>query len=296
MRDRFADYHPLVNLLFFALTVTFSMVSMNPVCLLISLFASGAYSCLPDRGEHFRRMALWLVPMFLMALLINPAFNHRGVTALAYLPTGNILSLESILYGAAAGIMVVAVVLWFYSFTRVVTTDKLVYLFGRVTPSLGLLLTLTLRFVPRFTNHYRLLREAQTGLGAAEEKRGFKASVREMAALLSVLISWAVENASDAADSMRSRGFGTGKRTAFSDCRFTRKDALALAWMLCWSAVTAAGMLGGKMYFRYYPGIRYAAPDAAGVLSFLAYLLFELTPLLIDLQDTIHWKSIMSKT
>ena len=198
MRDRFADYHPLVNLLFFALTVTFSMVSMNPVCLLISLFASGAYSCLPDRGEHFRRMALWLVPMFLMALLINPAFNHRGVTALAYLPTGNILTLESILYGAAAGIMVVAVVLWFYSFTRVVTTDKLVYLFGHVTPSLSLLLTLTLRFVPRFTNHYRLLREAQTGLGAAEEKRGFKASVREMAALLSALINWAVENASDA--------------------------------------------------------------------------------------------------
>ena len=41
--------------------------------------------------------------MMAMAALINPAFNHEGATLLTYLPSGNPLTLESILYGLAAG-------------------------------------------------------------------------------------------------------------------------------------------------------------------------------------------------
>ena len=37
MGDAFSRYHPLVNFLFFALVLAYSMVLMHPVCLAVSL-------------------------------------------------------------------------------------------------------------------------------------------------------------------------------------------------------------------------------------------------------------------
>ena len=31
----------------------------------------------------------WPLPVLLLAALVNPAFNHAGVTILIYLPSGN---------------------------------------------------------------------------------------------------------------------------------------------------------------------------------------------------------------
>ena len=106
-----------------------------------------------------------LLPMALMAALINPAFNHEGATLLAYLPSGNPLTLESIAYGFAAAAMLAAVVLWFSCYTAVMTSDKFVYLFGRVIPALSLVLSMTLRFVPKFKAQIQVVSEAQRCVG-----------------------------------------------------------------------------------------------------------------------------------
>ena len=138
MGDAFSRYHPLVNFLFFALVLAYSMVLMHPVCLAVSLTGALVYA-----GELGGRRALaghlrFALPVLLLAAIVNPAFNHAGVTILTYLPSGNPLTLESILYGLAAGAMLCAVVLWFVCFNAVITSDKFVYLFGRVIPALSL--------------------------------------------------------------------------------------------------------------------------------------------------------------
>ena len=150
MGDAFSRYHPLVNFLFFALVLAYSMVLMHPVCLAVSLTGALVYA-----GELGGRRALaghlkFALPVLLLAAIVNPAFNHAGITILTYLPSGNPLTLESILYGLAAGAMLCAVVLWFVCFNAVITSDKFVYLFGRVIPALSLVLSMTLRFVPLF--------------------------------------------------------------------------------------------------------------------------------------------------
>ena len=83
-------------------------------------------------------------PWRLLAALVNPAFNHEGATILTYLPSGNPLTLESMLYGVAAAVMLASVVLWFSSYNEVMTSDKFVYLFGRVIPALSLVLSMAL--------------------------------------------------------------------------------------------------------------------------------------------------------
>ena len=69
-----------------------------------------------------------------------------------YLKNGNPLTLESILYGLAAGIMLVSVLNWFSCYQVVMTSDKFIYLFGKVIPAMSLIFSMVLRFVPKFKN------------------------------------------------------------------------------------------------------------------------------------------------
>ena len=122
LRDTFSDCHPAVNFLYFALVLAFSMTLMHPACLLISLTGACCYVARLCGLRELGRSARWLVPMALLAALVNPAFVHQGVTILTYLPTGNPLTLESILYGFAAALLLASVVLWFRCFSAVMTS------------------------------------------------------------------------------------------------------------------------------------------------------------------------------
>ena len=105
MRDTFSDCHPAVNFLYFALVLAFSMCLMHPACLVISLTGACCYLTGLYGLRELGRSARWLIPMALLAAVVNPAFVHQGVTILTYLPSGNPLTLESILYGLAAALL-----------------------------------------------------------------------------------------------------------------------------------------------------------------------------------------------
>ena len=81
------------------------------------------------RGRTGTACTAWATPA-------NLAFNHEGATILAYLPSGNPLTLESIVYGLSAAVMMASVILWFSCYNAVMTSDKFAYLFGRVIPAL----------------------------------------------------------------------------------------------------------------------------------------------------------------
>ena len=166
----FLACHPAVNLLYFVLVLTFSMFFLHPLCLAVSLCAALWCAAQLNGGTAVRRTARWLAPSALLATLVNLAFNHQGATILAYLPSGNPLTLESIAYGFAAAAMLAAVVLWFSCWNTVMTSDKLMHLFGRVVPALSLLLSMTLRFVPRFQAKLREVTAARRGMGLYAEK------------------------------------------------------------------------------------------------------------------------------
>ncbi len=68
---------------------------------------------------------------------------------LFYLKTGPV-TLEAIVYGLVLASMLFISILWFSCYNKVMTTDKFVYLFGRVIPALSLVLSMVFRFVPRF--------------------------------------------------------------------------------------------------------------------------------------------------
>ena len=122
--DVFGSCHPAVNFLYFVLVIAFSMCLTHPVCLLLSVCGAVIYHAVLLGPRSLRKSAVWMIPMAVLAAVINPAFTHQGVTILAYLPSGNPLTLESMLYGLASAALLSATLLWFTCYNTVMTSDK----------------------------------------------------------------------------------------------------------------------------------------------------------------------------
>ena len=151
-KDNFGTYHPIINFVYFVFVIGCSMFLRHPVFLGISC-VSGFIYYIYLKGKKAFKTALWLmIPVFLISALVNPLFNHEGVTLLFYFRTGNPLTLESIVYGLASGVMLVSVLNWFSCYQVIMTSDKFIYLFGKLIPAMSLILSMVLRFVPKFKN------------------------------------------------------------------------------------------------------------------------------------------------
>ena len=245
-RDTFSGYHPTVNFLYYALVLLFSMCLMHPVYLAISLTGALAYDIYLKGRKAVRFAVMGLLPMAVLAALVNPAFNHEGATILTYLPSGNPLTLESMLYGAAAAVMLASVVLWFSSYNEIMTSDKFVYLFGARDP--GAVACSVHGRCGLFRSSRRRCRrsaEAQACIGRDAKNGSVLRRVGNAVKIFSIMVTWSLENAIETADSMRSRGYGLPGRTAFSIYRFDDRDKAALAWLIFCGGVSHFRLDGG---------------------------------------------------
>ena len=291
-RDGFSFYHPIINFLYFVLVLIFTMFFMHPVSLVISLLSAVAYSVCLNGTKALRFSLTAVLPMMLIAALVNPIFNHEGATILTYLPSGNPLTLESMVYGVASAFMLAGVILWFSCYSAVMTSDKFVYLFGRVIPALSLVLSMTLRFVPKFKAQLQVVSEAQSCVGRDTANGSLLQRAKNGITILSILVTWSLENAIETADSMKSRGYGLPGRTAFSIYRFDRRDKLALLWLLfCGGYIILGWALGGLRWW-YYPIISGALMGAFPVSLQLAYLALCLTPVIMNRMEVRKWKRL----
>lgn len=291
-RDTFSGLHPLVNFLYFGLVLLFGMCFMHPACLLISLASAVAYNVYLNGRRAVRFQLMFVLPMLLLAAVLNPAFNHQGATILTYLPSGNPLTLESILYGLAAAVMLCAVVTWFGCYNAVMTSDKFVYLFGRIIPALSLVLSMTLRFVPKFTAQLHVVTEAQRCIGRSTSDGTLLQRLKNAVTITSIMLTWALENAIETADSMKSRGYGLPGRTAFSIYRFDDRDRAALLWLGLCGFFICCGWLAGGLSFRYYPTVVCAPATPLNICFFAVYLALCLTPLLLNIKEDMVWAKL----
>lgn len=245
MDDTLRTCHPAVSFAYFALVIACAMLLMHPVCLVLSTLGGGWYVARLLGGKGLRRHLLWLLPMALLAAAVNPAFVHQGVTILAYLPSGNPLTLESLLYGLAAGAMLSAVALWFVCVTDVITSDKVVYLFGRVIPALSLLLSMILRFVPALSGGSVPWRRP-SGIWAVIPRPAPRPGASEAPFVCSPSLSPGAWKAGSlppivcAAGAMACRGGHPSPSTALTGVTVPSPSGWPSAACICWAAVWPA--------------------------------------------------------
>ena len=294
-RDAFSGYHPIVNFVYFAAVIAFGMLFMHPVFQGIALASSVIYSLMLKGMRALKFNLLYMLPLLLIAALINPAFNHAGVTILFYLKNGNPITLESILYGIAAAVMLVTVIIWFSCYNAVMTSDKFIYLFGRILPALSLIFSMVLRFVPRYKNQIRKISHAQRSIGRDATQGSLLQRARNGIRIVSIMTTWALENAIETADSMKARGYGLPNRTSFSLYRFDSRDRLTLGLQAVLIAVILAGAALGENTIRFFPSIRMEPIAPFSGIVFAAYGALCLLPVGIQIMEDIKWRSIASR-
>lgn len=294
--NEFKAYHPFAGLLYFSLVIVLSCVLYHPVFVAISLCCGAVYSVMLGGRRRLRFIFIFILPLMMAAALINPAFNHGGITILTYLPSGNPLTLESILFGIAAAGVLASVICHFYNMGEIMTSDKLIYLFGRLSPALSLVLSMTLRFVPRLRFQLKEITAAQRAIGRDRSGGSLLCRAKNGIRILSAMLSLSLERSIDTADSMKARGYGLSDRTAYSDFILCRRDAAAL---------TAAAILGiyvilgiaysGRISYSFFPYIRIEGLNLYGISVFAAYLLLCSLPIIIETREAIRWRSLKQK-
>lgn len=292
--NEFAKYHPLINFIYFTAVIVFSMIFVHPICLVTSLLCSVIYSIILN-GKKALKFIVMLLPLMLISALINPAFNHEGVTVIAYLPSGNPLTLESILYGIVAASMVATVICWFSCFNKITTSDKFIYLFGRIIPSLSLILSMTFRFIPKFKKQVQEVSNAQKSMGRDTSEGSVFARVKNSIRILSAVITWSLENAIDTSDSMKSRGYGLTGRTAYSNYVFDKRDVNALIYLAVTIIYFLIGALLGKIHYRYFPSMRGTDMSFYSTSIFISYIMICIMPIIIEIWEELKWRKLKSK-
>ena len=270
------------------------MCFLHPACLLLSLAAALRYAVCLNGRRAVRRSLRYLLPAALLAALINPTFNHQGATILTYLPSGNPLTLESIAYGLAAALLS-AVVTWFSCYTAVMTSDKFMYLFGKVVPAFSLLLSMTLRFVPRFTEQIKRVAEAQQCIGRNVNNGNIFQRAAHGLKILSITTTWALENSVETADSMKSRAYGLRGRTNFSIYRFDRRDGMLLAFLLGVFGTLLFCMHLRKLKILYFPVFIMNETTAGALILYILYGILCMLPLILNIAEDRKWRSLRSE-
>ena len=293
-RDAFSQYHPLVNFIFFVFAIGLGVVIRHPAYLLAAGFASGLY-LIQLQGRKAVKTFLILLPVFAGIALINPIFNTQGQTVLFSL-FGRPYTLEALYFGCAVGGIFLIMMFWFGCYNAVLTTDKFCALFGAVIPSLSLLLVMTLRLLPNLLRKLQQIAACRSSIGKGVNAR--QTNRQKLAAgmeVLSALTTWALEGSMITADSMRCRGYGSGKRSSFRTYRFTLRDGLLLGIALVLAAIVLWTAFAGGTQAEYTPALLFAPLRGRYLFGFIAYCVFLLIPTILHGKEALLWRICISK-
>lgn len=289
----FETYHPIVLLVFFVAVLSMTMFFMHPIYLLCTLFAAICFQFLLRKERLWKEMKFY-IPLFFIMALINPLISHNGKLVLFYM-NGNAITLEAIFYGIAIAILIIAVMLWFSSYNDIMTSDKFLYLFGKISPAFSLTLSITMRLVPRFTQQLKQIVRAQKSLGMDYSTGSLRHRLTCIVRILSILITWALDNAIDTADSMKARGYGIKKRSTFSIFILERKDWRLLSVISFFVLVNILAVINGATVFYFYPTFSEISLEPINLIFYCCYLVLLMIPIMIEVLEALKWHKYKSK-
>lgn len=268
--DAFSKLHPAVILLYYSLAVFFIIFYSHP---LVTGLAGGvvfisyvSFAGIKKGGRRF----LGSMGVMAACLIMNPLLNHRGVTLLFMLGDSRI-TLEAVLYGVNMALILLASFFLFAGFSHYMRAEKIMTLFGKRFPSFSLLFSMILRFVPKVGKDYREMTNIH----------GNKPAV------WSALIGLSMEESLERSLSMKSRGYGSGKRSSYYGKRFTRRDVAVLIFFLLIGVQSIGFYLYSGMEARFFPDVEISEIP---LYECIVLTIFYGIPLLMRGKEEMAWR------
>lgn len=280
---KFSTYNPIINFIFFITAIVLGMVFMHPVYLLVSLFCAMIFY-ITIAGRESIKLFIILLPFYLLITFANGFITTAGDTVLFVYLNRN-FTYEALFYGFLFANMFSEMIIWFASYSKIMTSDKFIYIFGPIMPSISLIFTMVLRFVPRYKTQAVQIATARKCIGKADPF-----------SIVSAMTTWAFENGLTTADSMKSRGYGSKKRTHFSIYKFGISDILLLAIMIFLTILVVFTSVKGATFIEIIPSIEMAWFDNPYlIIGVVAYGILLLIPSFINVKEVLLWQILRSR-
>ena len=284
---RFDSYHPMINFLYFVAAITCTVCFKHPVFLALSCMCAFVYS-VKLGGIKMLFLNLFFILLAFGYAAVYASYEHFGVTILALNMIGNQITLESLVFGFVNGMIFATVGMWFCCVFILITSDKIVYLFGRISPKLSLFLSILLRTVPRVKVRAKRIEISREGIGRGILQGNLWEKFLHLLSLISVLITWTLEDFVESSNSMKSRGYSLRGRTAFSIYRFDNRDrSLVIVFFWCLTVI-AMGVLFDQTTMYFDPVLILNPITSMSYVFYGAYALFLMLPM--GLQLVGEWK------
>ncbi len=250
----FASYHPIVIFFYFSAVIFFTMFLNHPIFLIISLSISIIFLIKTIGFSEFKSKLLFITIFFIIISLANPIFVHKGATPLFFM-NGNAFTLEALIYGVAFACLLISIIFWFNCFNKIVDSDKLIYLFSSFIPTIGLLISMILRFIPRFQNHLKKIIDINKIGDNPYKSQSLLRRLKALFYTFSILVTWAFENSIETANTMKARGYGLKNRTTFHLYKFELRDTILLTTLIFLVILNIIFYFNLGLNFYYYPEI-----------------------------------------
>lgn len=289
METGFRSYHPFVIFFYYICVGTLAMFFNHPIFLMAALCLLIFANVTHDRGQALRKWMPILLMMSAFIIFLNPFFVSRGSTILFYF-RGKQVTLEATMYGLVFALSIVAILVMFVSFNLILNGNKFLFVFSKLLPRTAFLTMLAIRFVP-------LLKGRLDEINAVQHIRGFTMNVgtlreriRSGMLRLQILLTWSLEEAIQTSDSMKARGYGLGKRSAYIPYKMEARDwiwlaVLASLFILC----LIGGLLGyGKILIYPKLGTLHLYPLDWGI--FICMVMIYSFPLFAEGGELARWK------
>src|SRR5699024_934541 len=289
----FASFHPLILFLYYVFIVFVTVFMMHPIILLLSLIGSISFFFMLAKPKQFCKDIGFYSIVFLFIVITNPIFVHKGETILFFY-NDHPITMEAILYGVVIGMMLVSIIFWSKAYSLIMTSDKFVYLFGKIMPKLSLVLAMALKFIPLFKSQIKKVNATQKTLGLYTSE-SITDKIFSGIRTFNSILTWSLENAVLQADAMKARGYGLAGRTNFSIFTVKKRDIFLLCLMIllfCW---TIYEYTLGSFEFYYYPKFDSISVSAYTLKQQGAIFLLTMFPFIFEVKEHIQWKFLQSK-
>jgi energy-coupling factor transport system permease protein len=123
------------------------------------------------------------------------------------------------------------------------------------------------------------------GMDTGTKKEKIQRGVR----ISSILMGWVMEDALETADSMKARGYGTGKRTFFNNYKWQTHDIISLLIILLMIVCNVIAIVLAPT-FEFYPTFSGGLTSTYQIIGYLLFIILACYPLMLELKETIIWK------
>lgn len=291
MENGFRGIHPYVNFFYYVCVGSLAMYFTHPLFLVMALILMIGVNLSHDRGQALKKWTPLLIIMSTFLIALNPLLVSRGTNILFYF-RGKQVTLEALTYGVMMALAIVIILILFVSFNLILNGNKFLYIFSKILPRTAFLLMLSLRFVPLLKSRLNEINDVQRIRGMTVTSGRIRDRAKSGMVMMQILLTWSLEEAVQTADSMKSRGYGTGKTTSYIAYQMEKRDwgwlvTLLSLFVLC----ITGGFLGyGKIYI--YPELGTLHLYLLDWLLLVCMIILIAFPLLVEGREQLRWKSL----